>query len=194
MSETTSTGATDTQAVDAETDRTPPAAASASADGQEQSSGSQANTTQPNNNQNQQADPQVRELRREAANYRTQLSEAKTQLEASTAARSAIEAERDALKAELRDYKVGGAIRDVVSMAQPVHAEPVLALLGTDFKIDGRTGEVDRDAISAKLTDIQTRFPTLFRGANLGGDAGAGGGSANGIDMNRALRQAAGIR
>lgn len=199
MSDTT-TGTAAGQEPNTETDRISAEPTDSQGSGKEQSSNSQAqqpNTTNNNantqNNNPNQTDARIKELSREAGNYRTQLKDVTTQLETEKASRSQVEAERDALRNELREIKVGGTIRDIVSQAQPVAIEPVLAIIGKDFKIDGRTGQVDADAISAAVTEAQTKYPFLFRGAALGGDAGAGSGSPNSVDMNRVLRQAAGF-
>jgi acyl-CoA reductase-like NAD-dependent aldehyde dehydrogenase len=116
-------------------------------------------------------DPQVEELRREAAKWRTELRAREQELEKLKAAgqTDAEKAVAEARKAGAAEYEVkwrkvllDNAALTVLADKRVLATE--LALRGLDLSnvdVDTATGEVDRAALEAKVTELIQRYPML---------------------------------
>lgn len=143
----------------------------------------------------------AKDARQEAARYRTERKGLQTRVtemeragetEAEKAERERQErdAELSTLRDEVRNLKVGGAVRDAAAQAKAHNPERVWGIIREQVEVDddGKPSNV-----AALLSELKRSDPYLFRRTE--GDAGAGrdGKEANpAMDMNSAIRRAAG--
>lgn len=140
----------------------------------------------------------MKDLRAEAAKYRTENKDIAARLKAfedqgKTDLQKAQE-ERDALNARATAAESAlGAINRRAAIAKAlgdtaIYPDAVAALISeADVPTDPKTGQPDAAALAAKITALRGQYPAYFNGSAQGGDAGARGDVPGNVDMNRLL-------
>lgn len=143
------------------------------------------------------AQKMVRDLRREAADFRTKVQQAedrdKTELQKATERAAELEGKATAAEQRARDLAGRAAVYDAVGPGRPlaaVSAKAVWALAreALEYGDDGEPTNVE-----AVIARLRKDDPALFRASPGKGDGGAAGAAPAGGDMNAVIRRMAGL-
>lgn len=131
----------------------------------------------------------VKDLRKEAATYRTKASDAQKQLDT-------VLTELNTLKSEQKATKTQAAFTVAATEAGAVYPDPIFALVSDKIKTD-EAGTPDAESLKTVLEDTKKAYPALFKATPVNGkqvDAGAKGDSPKAVDFNAFIRQNLGIQ
>ena len=134
----------------------------------------------------------VKDLRKEAATYRTKVNDVQKQLDT-------VLTELNGIKLKQKANKVKEAFSKAAVEAGAIYPDPVYALVTeSDLKVN-EAGEPDAEALKSVITNLQKTYPALFKPVKPAKpgkiDAGSGGNNTPPTaDFNTWIRQSMGIQ